>query len=977
VKGNVTEDVINLSGSTRIKGSVINGNAINVSGDTRIKGDVGGNAINVSDTLSVKGHVDQNAINVSGDMKVGSVGANVINISGNTRVRNDVDGNAINVSGETKVGGNVGENVVNVSGSTSVKGSVINGSAINVSGDTRIKGDVGGNAINVSDTLSVKGHVGENAVNISGSLKAGSVGGSVINVSGDTRVRNDVGGNAINVSGETRIGGNVGENVVNVSGSTSVKGSVINGSAINISGNTRVRNDVGGNAINVSGETRIGGNVGENVVNVSGSTSVKGNVENGNVVNVSGDTRIKGNVVNGNAINVSDTLSIKGNVGGNAVNVSGATRIGGKVEGNAVNVSGDMNIRRGVGGNAVNVSGNMNVRSGGVGGSATNVSGEMTVRGGVIEFATNVSGLMTVSGGVGKSATNVSGTMTVRGGVNENATNVSGRMNVFGNVGENVTNVSGTTIVRGNVLDGNATNVSGSLRITGFVSDNVFNAGSAHIGGDIGGNVRNFGFLRLGGNVVEGNVSNRGLISLDGDTDYFYIGGNLRNNDTIRFDQPYYSALIVERNLSGSGTFEMRPVNFCEAWTDIIVIGGDASGNHFLDIPFLYGELPKGNEAPVDLVYIPNGTNDATFTSGTFAFGAFMYTATPNEDNSIIQLGKMRGVLSQAGQYILGIPGSQNIMWLTAQDNVMKRMSELRAATELPAWGKDSVNVTVPPLPPSFATKSWLDGFWVRGYGSQSNVKSDATGRAFRARLGGVDMGADKVWQLTDTSLLFTGFFGGYGEARQNFRHNGSDGRSQRLQAGVYATWMHDNGFYTDALVKGAHYQNTFYAYNDNHQCAKGKYNNWGMGADVKLGKKFQFQQGWFAEPMAQVTYARFSGRGYETTGVNVFDVSQRDLDAWQFRAGARFGRSIELPNGGLLQPFVQVGAVEQVSTGGKVQVNGIENRPNLDGVRAEFSTGVLWLVNPYNQLLVDYQAAVGQKYDKPWGFNASYRLQF
>ena len=81
--------------------------------------------------------------------------------------------------------------------------------------------------------------------------------------------------------------------------------------------------------------------------------------------------------------------------------------------------------------------------------------------------------------------------------------------------------------------------------------------------------------------------------------------------------------------------------------------------------------------------------------------------------------------------------------------------------------------------------------------------------------------------------------------------------------------------------------------------------------------------------------------------------------------------------HGGILQPYVKVGGVEQISSGGKLQASGGEWRPNLDGVRAELGCGVVYQLNPNHLLSLDYEASFGDKFDKPWGLTAGYRYRF
>jgi len=360
------------------------------------------------------------------------------------------------------------------------------------------------------------------------------------------------------------------------------------------------------------------------------------------------------------------------------------------------------------------------------------------------------------------------------------------------------------------------------------------------------------------------------------------------------------------------------------------------------------GQPPKGNELDLPLVWI-GGNNNAAF-SGGMDWGTFSY-GVREDDRGYIVLSRLPG-MSAAAESVMGIPGAQSLMWFTQQDNLRKRMGELRFSN------------------PILSTNAWA-----RTYGERSNIHSGATGRGFKAELWGLDIGADKGFQLDMNNQLFVGAFAGYGKADQDFRR--TNGKSEATQGGVYATWLNACGLYADATLKAAHFENKFSAYDQSRNRTSGDYSNWGLGASVEMGWQKQFAQGWFAEPMVQIGYAHMGGRDYTTGNAMAMSVRQRDADVWQFRTGARAGKTFAMSNDSLLQPYVKMGVVEQVSSSGRVEIGGAGWRPNLDGTRIELGAGVAWQMNAHSQLHLDYQAALGQKYDKPVGINLGFRHQF
>ncbi|MDR1190967.1 MAG: autotransporter outer membrane beta-barrel domain-containing protein, partial [Verrucomicrobiales bacterium] len=124
-----------------------------------------------------------------------------------------------------------------------------------------------------------------------------------------------------------------------------------------------------------------------------------------------------------------------------------------------------------------------------------------------------------------------------------------------------------------------------------------------------------------------------------------------------------------------------------------------------------------------------------------------------------------------------------------------------------------------------------------------------------------------------------------------------------------------------------------------------------------------------------QASYLHLMNDPYTTTQGLAVDLA--DADLVQLRGSARFGRNIQLTGSGWLQPYLTIGGLEQLSTGGRVNASGGAWRPRLDGARAIIGAGLAWQLDPANQLHLDYTASFGAHYDQPWGLNLGYRHQF
>ncbi|MDR1145447.1 MAG: autotransporter outer membrane beta-barrel domain-containing protein [Verrucomicrobiales bacterium] len=309
-------------------------------------------------------------------------------------------------------------------------------------------------------------------------------------------------------------------------------------------------------------------------------------------------------------------------------------------------------------------------------------------------------------------------------------------------------------------------------------------------------------------------------------------------------------------------------------------------------------------------------------------------------------------LISSAGDAVLNTAAAVSGFWFTQQDHLHKRLGELRAHHPVRRVGGTLV-----------------ENIWVRGYGQHANIHTGFAGiKGFSEIQYGVDLGTDKAWSLGQDNTLYTGLFAGYGGADRDF-HTGYEGRTDSGYGGLYGTWLHQDGWYADAVAKGQYFNTSFDG--DDH----GSYHSYGVGLSLELGRQFQFQDGWFIEPSLQASYLHLMNDNYTTT--QGLAVNLGDADIIQFHGGARFGRNIQLNDSGWLQPYLKVGGIEQLSAGGRVNASDGEWRPNVDGARGVIGAGIVYQLDAANQLHLDYEASFGAKYDQPWGLNLGYRHQF
>jgi outer membrane autotransporter protein len=451
----------------------------------------------------------------------------------------------------------------------------------------------------------------------------------------------------------------------------------------------------------------------------------------------------------------------------------------------------------------------------------------------------------------------------------------------------------------------------------------------------------------------------------------FNLGGfdqtitSLTNNGLVDFHLLGHQ-LTISGNLDGNGVFRID-TDIAAGTADTIEVQGTSSGSHNLLITNS-GGAPTGSEAPLLLVQTSDGLAAFSGSVGVDS-GMYRYNYTVLNGDSLglsandwyLALtgsgGPVPPVISPEGDAVLNSAAALSGFWFTQLDNLNKRLGELR-------YNTPHSSSTHPEL-----VEGLVENIWVRSYGQQANIHTGINGvKGFRETQYGVDLGTDKAWLLDDNNTLYTGVFAGYGGADRDF-HTGYNGNTDSGYGGLYGTWIHKDGWYADTVAKGQYFNSSF------DGTDHGAYDSVGVGLSLELGRQFQFKDGWFAEPSLQVGYVHLTNDNYTT--IQGMQVDLSDTDVIQFYGGARLGRNIKLNDKGWLQPYVKVGGLEQISSGGQVRAEGGEWRPNVDGARGVIGAGVAWQLDDSNQLHLDYEASFGDKYDKPWGLNFGYRHQF
>lgn len=425
--------------------------------------------------------------------------------------------------------------------------------------------------------------------------------------------------------------------------------------------------------------------------------------------------------------------------------------------------------------------------------------------------------------------------------------------------------------------------------------------------------------------------------------------GDLHNTGVVAF-QPGtgFKTLTIEGDLTGSGTFAMN-TQVADPRGDLLRIEGTHSGSHTLAIADS-GREPSAANGELMLV-------DGNGGDGHFALvgrphvdvGAYRYSLLQQGDDWFLRNTSLAPIdqqdsLSDGSNIALGSQTAAATLWSAEMNALVKRLGELR-------MGEDN------------------GGLWTRAIGKTYEVDT-AHSRGFEQAVHGMEIGADTAIPLSGSTLYVGGMLG-MATSTQHFGEGGKGEIDSQL-LGAYATWLNEDGYYVDNVVKYNRMKNDVQNQANTGEQVKGRYTTRGYAADIEVGRHIPLGDGWFVEPQGEVTYTHTGGADY--TASNGLNVQASDAESLQGRVGSLFGRTWTLRSGMPFQPYVKASYVHEFAGASSVKVNGHKLANQIAGSRAEYGVGGVLQVSDHTKLSLDIQQAKGDQVEEPWALNFGVR---
>ncbi|MBL3830875.1 autotransporter outer membrane beta-barrel domain-containing protein [Pseudomonas syringae] len=447
---------------------------------------------------------------------------------------------------------------------------------------------------------------------------------------------------------------------------------------------------------------------------------------------------------------------------------------------------------------------------------------------------------------------------------------------------------------------------------------------------------------QLNGDIINGNtlaITSGGQWQMQGDN---AVKSLSMQGGSVGFGGEGFHTLSLNE-LSGSGTFGMR-VDLDNGVGDLINVNGQASGQFGLRVRNTGVEVISDDMQPLKVVHTEGGDAQFSLLGGRVDLGAYSYLLEQQGNDWFVVGGDK--VISPSTQSALALYSAAPAIWMSELSTLRSRMGEVRASGQA--------------------------GGWMRAYGSRLNATT-SDGVDYRQKQSGLSLGADAPVEVSNGRLL-VGVLGGYSTSDLDLSR-GTTGKVASYYAGAYGTWLSDDGYYVDGVLKLNRFRNKADVAMSDASKAKGDYGNTGVGGWVEVGRHIKLADDYFLEPFAQLSSVVVQGQ--ELRLDNGMKAKNARTQSVLGKVGTSLGRTVALKDGGVLQPYVRVAVAQEFSRRNEVKANDVKFDNSLFGSRGELGAGVSVSLSERLKLHADVDYMKGQHIEQPWGANVGLRLTF
>ncbi|WP_455600744.1 autotransporter outer membrane beta-barrel domain-containing protein [Cloacibacillus sp.] len=523
----------------------------------------------------------------------------------------------------------------------------------------------------------------------------------------------------------------------------------------------------------------------------------------------------------------------------------------------------------------------------------------------------------------------------------------------------------------------------GEVELTGkYIIETDLENGSFALGTSYGGTITADGQMNISGNLhaesagkinmtMQDGSYMKGFSSIDGGQsgeihvdmknaywDLYRQDSELNSlkmaaNATIDYTKENSHINLYAHDISGNGTFVMK--------TDVVGGNGDllitdtSDGDHKIKVMDQGSAPTTGAEDPLTLVKTGDGNAEFTLTGkdnltdiGAWSYG--LRRALANESHWELFPTKRPSPPASAavntfmGGYLLAYAETQTLM---------QRLGDLRDT-------------------------DYNSGYWFRFHGGKMESNSRSFVRDFDMKYGGAQVGYDRKIKNDWKGDTYVGGYFGYSKGDLDYSVlNGGTGGSSDVDSktlGLYGTYIADDGFYVDAVLKYMWMKNDFDVLDTNGDRITGDdLSTGGVGLSLELGKRFRFTKNergdnWYIEPQAQLSYTHQNG-GYFNAS-NGLRIGVDKFNSLLGRIGMLAGYETAKTN-----IYAKVSYVKEFDGDVNIIANNVSIPESFGDSWWEYGLGLTTKLNDRNSLYMSLERSSGGKFTEPWKVYAGWRI--
>lgn len=186
-----------------------------------------------------------------------------------------------------------------------------------------------------------------------------------------------------------------------------------------------------------------------------------------------------------------------------------------------------------------------------------------------------------------------------------------------------------------------------------------------------------------------------------------------------------------------------------------------------------------------------------------------------------------------------------------------------------------------------------VSGAWGRMYGGNYKTRNNDNLAKVNMNYYGFQLGGDVNTLHNSNNKNFLGLYVGHTTGKPDYLHG--DATATSWYSGIYDTFIADNGFYVDSLVKFGRYRNRYNLKDSQDNSLNGKAQSNVITLSSQVGKRFTLTENdsynVYTEPQAQLTYSRIGA--FNTTASNGLRVKQKAYNSTVARLGVLLGTQL------------------------------------------------------------------------------------